>query len=203
MIRESSLHSLHSWKGALSLVESALVARDQGDLDQARRILDNMTQQRGGPANADLAWWIRYAVHTAQASVALRADNPRHALDYLRPVLAEPEELTHAWVLETVDLVAIALAQQGRAEQAALLLGAVDQERERVGLVVAPPDAPIREAAMLDAQAILGKGWDTAVQLGRATSLDEATDLATNAATGRPGPRDAAEKTSNEVIASS
>ena len=93
-------------------------------------------------------------------------------------MLAEPENLPHAVAVVAVDLTAIALAQQGKADQAACLLGAVDQERERTGLVIRPPDEPLRESAIHDAQSILGDTWGLVVNQGSTMTLGSAVEYA-------------------------
>ena len=177
------------WRGVSAVVESALIARDQGDLKRAQKILDDATERLNEAGHTDLVWWLGCMIHAARASIELRRGDPEGALRHLGPLLAEPDELTHRHVLETVDLVSIALAQQGGAKQAALLKGAVDHGRDQAGLVIAPPDAPVREAAMLSAQSILGNDWDAAVQEGQALTLDEAVEIASIEATaGRATP---------------
>jgi len=183
MIRGSSIHS---WKGGTTLVESALVARDEGDLEQAQRILDDAAERLRELVNVDLAWWVRFSIHAAQASIALRRTDPRLALEFLRPVLTAPDELTHEWLLEAVDLVAIAFAQQERAELAARLKGSIDRERDESGLAVHPPDEALRDEWMRHAQSFLIDDWDAAVERGRAMTLEDAVELAnTEAHSGR------------------
>jgi hypothetical protein len=114
----------------------------------------------------------------ARASVHLRTDDPDRALEDLGAVLAEPGRLFHYDALEAVDLAAIALGQQGKADEAVRLLGSVDRERDRCGLVVPPPDMSLRETAMSHTQTALGHGWDTAVEYGRTMTLTQAIELA-------------------------
>ena len=77
-----------------------------------------------------------------------------------------------------LHLVAIALAQQGNAAQAATLFGAVDRERDNCGLVVPPPDIPIRETTTSHARAALGDDWDTYVEQGYSMRYRQAVERA-------------------------
>ena len=154
--------------------ELALVARDEGNLDQAQDILDDALRRLEDVEHASLGPWIRAELRTTRASVDLRKGGPDQALEDLTEVLAVPDVLSHIDAVLAVDLTAIARAQQGRAEQAARLLGAVDNERERTGLVVRPPDRSLRKAAIHDTQSVLEGGWDRALAEGRSMSLDDA-----------------------------
>ena len=154
--------------------ELGLVARDEGNLDQAQDILDDALRRLEDVEHASLGPWIRAELRTTRASVELRRGDPDQALEDLTEVLAVPDVLSHADAVLAIDLTAIALAQQGRAEQAARLLGAVDHERERTGLVVRPPDRSLREAAIPDTQSILEHEWESALTEGRLMSLDDA-----------------------------
>ena len=154
--------------------ELGLVARDEGNLEQARGILDDALRRLEDFEHASLGSWIRAELCTTRASVELRRGDPDQALEDLTEVLAVPDVLYHADAVLAIDLTAIALAQQGRAEQAARLLGAVDHERERAGLVARPPDRSLREAAVLDTQSILKHEWESALTEGRLMSLDDA-----------------------------
>jgi len=159
-------------------IESALLERDDGDLDQAQDLLGDAAERFDREDTADSAWLLRSLLQPARASVELRRDNPKRALEYLQPILAQSDKVMHLRAIEAVDLASIAFAQQGRAEQAALLKGAVDHERERAGLVVPLPDTAIRDAAMLHAQSILEDDWDATVQQGHTLPFDEAVELA-------------------------
>jgi hypothetical protein len=158
--------------------ELALIARDEGDFEQARDILDDALQCLEDLEHANLGPWARSEFRTTRASVELRRDEPDRALEDLTAVLAEPDVPSHIGKVLAVELTAIALAQQGKAEQAARLLGAVDRERERTGLVIRPPDVPLRESALHDIQSILGPDWASSEAQGRTMTLNEAFDYA-------------------------
>jgi hypothetical protein len=132
-------------------------------------------------------------VHNARASVELRRADPNRALEDLGEVLAESSQLSHLDMVDAVDLAAIAFAQQGRAELAARLKGAIDHERDDCGLVIYPPDESLRDEWMRHARSILIDDWDTTVERGRAMTLEDAVELAnTEAHSGResrPGAR--------------
>lgn len=154
-----------------SIRQEALIARDAGDLEQARELLVDQARRVDLEQLKDFPLW---PTHAAQASVELRAGDPGRALEYLRVVLAEPDRLPHLWIVEAIDMTAVALIKQGRAKDAARVIGAVDHEREQSGLAIQPPDKPIRETAIHQAQSSLGEGWEAEVGQGRAMTLDEA-----------------------------
>ena len=80
-----------------------------------------------------------------------------------------PMRSSATWTPKPVsDLTAIAFAQQGRAEVAARLKGAVDREREQSGVIVQPPDAPLRASAIGHAQTAFEGDWEAAVAADRA-----------------------------------
>ncbi|MEN8114258.1 MAG: BTAD domain-containing putative transcriptional regulator, partial [Actinomycetota bacterium] len=167
-----------AWWGMGPTIESALIARDVGDLDQAREILDDAARLLNDLTHTDIVPWVGAMISAAQASVEVRRSDPDRALEALSFVLREPDAGVHLTSLEAVDLTAIAFAQQGRAELAARLKGAVDRERDDCGLVIQPPDLPVRESAMRRAQTIFGSDWEAAVEQGREMTLDEAIELA-------------------------
>lgn len=180
-LREAEQTEIGVWGEATALGairESALIARDEGDLDQAQDKLGYALQRLEGFDHVSLGPWIRAELRTTRASVALRRNDPHGALEDLRGVLAKPENLSHAVALIAVDFTAIALAQQGKAGQAARLLGSVDQERERTGLVIRPPDEPLRESAIHDTQSILGDTWGLVVNQGSTMTLGDAVEYA-------------------------
>jgi hypothetical protein len=174
----------HPLAGTTTLVESALIARDCGDLGRALEQLDEATRRLDGMGDAEVVSWIRAMTSTAQASIAVRQNDPTRALGFLSGLFEKPGEVVHLERVAAVDLAAIAFAQQGKAEQAARLLGTVDHERERTGLVVRPPDRALRESAIRDTQSVLGHGWDSAVAEGRAMTLDEGLAYAATQADG-------------------
>jgi hypothetical protein len=153
--------------------QSALIARDDDNLKHARTLLDGMFQSLDGPS-PEYDAVTPPEVRLAEAGVELRRNDPNRALEELRDVLAAPSHLSHTDTLNAVDLTAITLAQQGRAEHAAHLLGAVDRERERTGLVIQAPDLSLRESAIHDTKSNLGDRWANALAEGGTMTLDEA-----------------------------
>jgi len=156
----------------LATRQEALIARDGHDLRRARELLDAVA---GSARGAGIAWSV---VHTARASVELRAGDPDRALEHLQEVLAEPEQCIHRGVLEAVELAAFAFAQQEKTRHAVMLLGAAERARDETGTVVPPPDRPLRDAAIFRTQTALGSDWDTRLAEGRAMSLHEAAAYA-------------------------
>jgi tetratricopeptide (TPR) repeat protein len=171
----------------VAIHESALIARDDHNPELAAELLDPLPESFGRGQASDPG--SETANRIARASVELRRDNPGRALEDLRAVFVEPEQLFHRDALEAVDLTAIALAQQGRPEQAARLKGAVDRDRDDCGLVVQAPDIPVREAAMHRARSTYDGDWDAAVSYGRSMSLEQAVELAAAEAESGAKPR--------------
>ncbi|MEN8114779.1 MAG: BTAD domain-containing putative transcriptional regulator [Actinomycetota bacterium] len=158
---------------AEAIYEAALIARDDHDQAHAGELLDGLAEDLDVHGQASDPMSIQ-RVRIARASVELGRGDPDRALEDLKALLGDPERLFHIDALEAVDLTAIAFAQQGRAEQAARLKGAVDRERDDCGLVIYPPDALLRKTAMRHAQTVVEDDWDAFVQQGRAMSLEEA-----------------------------
>lgn len=160
---------------ASAIYEAALIARDDHDPEYAGRLLDGLATKGYGQASDPLS---EVRIHLARASVDLTLGNPDSALENLTVVLDETEQLFHSDALEAVDLAAIALAQQGRAEPAARLEGAVDRERDDCSLVIYPPDALLRETSMGYAQSLIEDDWDIVAQQGRTMTMEQAIELA-------------------------
>jgi predicted ATPase/DNA-binding SARP family transcriptional activator len=158
-------------------LQSALIARDDGAYEDALQMLDDLPlslADLGAEDDTELS----SRVWTARASIEVRSDMPDRAIANLKVVLDQRADLAHLDGLEAVDLVAIALAQQGNAAQAATLFGAVDRERDNCGLVVPPPDIPIRETTTSHARAALGDDWDTYVEQGYSMRYRQAVERA-------------------------
>ena len=174
--------------------QAALIARDDQDQANARKLLDNLirTFVVSGQASERVSL---SQVHIARASVELRRSDPIRALEDLGEVLTESRQLSHLDMVDAVDLVAIAFAQQGRAKLAARLKGAIDHERDKSGLAVHPPDESLRDLWMRHAQSILIDDWDAAVERGRAMALEEAVEVATTEAHSSRESRPAARQT--------
>jgi predicted ATPase/DNA-binding SARP family transcriptional activator len=153
--------------------ETALIARDGGDYARALELLDGLVAslEVSGQAS-DLG--SMPGMRIARAGVHLRTDDPDRALEDLGVVLAEPQRLFHHDALTAVDLTAIALAQQNRADKAARLFSAIDRERDNCGLVIPTPDQPLREQAVSATRSVLEHDWDSALAQGRTLALDEA-----------------------------
>ena len=86
--------------------------------------------------------------------------------------------LFHFVVANMEATLPLLMALEMKAVPAARLFAAVDAERERTGLVVLPPEVPVREAAIEHGRAFLGDAWESEVERGRLMSLDEAVDYA-------------------------
>ena len=180
--------------------ELALIARDDGELDQAQEILEGALRRLEDLDHVSLVPWISASLRSTRASVELRRSNPDRALEDLRDVLAAPSPLFHIDTLTAVDLTAIALAQRGSAEQAARLKGAVDHERETSGLVIRPPDIPVREVAMRHAQSIYDDDWEAVVRQGRTMTLEQAFKYAVGEAKVGQEPGADTNRTDDEAI---
>lgn len=177
--QEAERSGLANWQ-IFATHHAALIARDEQDLEQARALLDHaVTEVTGSSLKRQvLRGYLMPLLWTTQASIALRMRDSERASTALSFVFTEYPGLAHEDELEAVDLMGIAFAQRGNAERAARLFGAVDAERERTGLVIPPPDAPLREAAVLQARKLLADGWEAIVETGRRMTLQEAVKLA-------------------------
>jgi predicted ATPase len=155
--------------------ESALIARDDGDLGLAAHLLDKAARLVDENGLHD---YLLTPIHEAFAGVELRRADPDVALTRLHDFLSETDRLAHFRIVTAVEMVGIALAQRRTAGPGARLLGAVDVERERTGLVGLPPDRLLREAADEQCRTLLRDDWGAATTEGREMSLDEAVDYA-------------------------
>jgi len=161
----------------LRIEHEALIARDRGDSEHARELLDGAYRQ----AKADdgtYAWLDLRDLSGCQASVDLRTGRPDRASEMLGYVLAKADSLRHVTAVDTVDLAGIAFAQLGKAAPAAHLIGAIDRQREETGLVIQPPGQHLREEAVQMTRAALGDRWEAAYRQGMEMSLDEAVEYA-------------------------
>jgi non-specific serine/threonine protein kinase len=175
--RAAARDDLTWWRTIGAARYSALIARDEGDLDLARAILSDAVPRAEGFGSAEPAASSAF-VHLALASVDLRAGDSERALASLRRVFAERERLVHPQLLEALDAVGIALTQQERAEPAAHILGAVDRERQRTGAVCPPPDVTLRQSAIGTLGDLLGDDAEAAFTEGRSMDLDGAAAFA-------------------------
>ena len=175
-LKRNHLDAIGQMYAILTARESALISRDEGDLRHAEEELRDAFRRLEDLDHVGMGPWLYDMARAAQASIELRRGDPDRALAHTRAVFSEPR--LHYSAVEAVDSAAIAFAQQGRAELAARLKGAVDSERNDCGLVIQPPDAPLRETAMRHAESLYGGDWDTAVEQGRAMTLQEAIELA-------------------------
>ncbi|MEA3409244.1 MAG: tetratricopeptide repeat protein [Candidatus Eisenbacteria bacterium] len=183
--RSVERHDIQAQGMVAATYQAALIARDDQDRANARKLLDGLirTFVVSGQASERVSL---SQVHNARASVELRRTDPIRALEDLGEVLAESRQLSHLDTVDAVDLVAIAFAQQERAELAARLKGSIDHERDESGLAGYPPDESLRDEWMRHAQSILIDDWAAAVERGRAMTLDDAVELAnTEAHSGR------------------
>jgi predicted ATPase/DNA-binding SARP family transcriptional activator len=179
--RSVERHDIQAQGMVAATYQAALIARDDQDQANARKLLDGLIRRFvvSGQASERVSL---SQVHNARASVELRRADPKRALEDLGEVLAESRQLSHLDMVEAVDLVAIAFAQQGRAELAALLKGAIDHARDESCLAIYPPDESLRDEWMRHSQSILIDDWDTSVKRGRAMTLEDAVELATTEA---------------------
>jgi ATP/maltotriose-dependent transcriptional regulator MalT len=190
--RSVERHDIQAQGMVAATYQAALIARDDQDQASARKLLDGLIRRFvvSGQASERVSL---SQVHNARASVDLRRADPNRALEDLGGVLAESHRLSHLDMVDALDLVAIAFAQQGRAELAGRLKGAIDHARDESGLAIYPPDEPLRDEWMRHAQSILIDDWDTTVERGRAMSLEDAVELANTEAHSsretRPGAR--------------
>lgn len=165
--------------GALALASAALIARDNHDLAEAQTLLSRAAQRLKQLEQPHP--YLRAMIRSDMASVALRDGRHDPALAHLGEVFAEPTQLDHLAAVNAVDLVAVALAQAGKADAAARLTGAVDSQREQHGLAIPPPEVSLRATSLDRARSPRADAWDAAVLAGRALTLAQAIALAAEA----------------------
>ncbi len=159
---------------AYTQIEAARLACDQGNLNEAERLL--------AEASIDLTMFGDYrqffasVVRSVEATIAARRREPERALELLDGLLDPADR--HGATLQHLDTIAIALIQKGDAAPAAKLVGFVDAERDRTGLVVPRPDHSFRESVIAEGRALLGPAWVKATEADAAMTLTEAIDFA-------------------------
>ena len=157
------------------------IARARGELDRAR----HLHQEALAIVREILPWSVPHTLGQlgcAEARLGEREDAEAHLREAATLALATPQPATAAMVLVGLALVA---NDRGRAEQAAVLLGAAAATRGRAG--VTPVGAELDEAELAgdDARSRLGPG---AFQVAFATGHGLATDEALRVALGQRDP---------------
>jgi tetratricopeptide (TPR) repeat protein len=173
LIDEAEANAVGHEDAALISHQRARLARDAGDLDQADRHLREAAHRKESLPPGSQVVFGRAICDTA-ASIAIRRKDHRDALDRLRECLSSDDP--HLAIISRLDTAAIALIQAGRPESGAVILGFVDHERERTGLVIPPADRAIRRQTIAAGRAALGSAWKAAARTGAAMTLDEAIE---------------------------
>jgi hypothetical protein len=158
------------------------IARARGEIDRAR----HLHQEALTIVREILMWSIPHTLAQlgcAEARLGEREDAEAHLREAAALVLGTAQPATAAVVLVGLALVANG---RGRAERAAVLLGAAAATRERAGVIPVGADRAEAELARDGASAQLGTD---AFQVAFATGHDLATDEALRVALDR---RDAA-----------
>jgi tetratricopeptide (TPR) repeat protein len=158
------------WGTGNALTGLAGVAFALGDVDQAKRLLDEATSvlRRAGP------WYLTLALYV-RAMVAVRNNDPDTAIAVVRESLTLIRELQDkfCFVQAMVPLAAAAVLK-GDDAWAARILGARDAVIERTGVSLVDSRVhDLRERSELDVRVRLGPDrWAEAYSAGRTSSVD-------------------------------
>jgi len=155
---------------AWALISLGTVARYQGDAERATALLtESLGLSEGIGFREGIAWSVE------QLGLLAAADGDPAAVALLRRSLELHGELRDRWRMSSVleDLAAIAQAQ-GRAREAARLLGAAEALRGAIGTVIAPCERLQHNRTTRAVRAALGdEGFDAALGEGRLAGMDE------------------------------
>jgi predicted ATPase/DNA-binding SARP family transcriptional activator len=155
---------------AWALISLGTVARYQGDAERATALLtESLGLSEGIGFREGIAW------SAEQLGLLAAADGDPAAVALLRRSLELHGELRDRWRMSSVleDLAAIAQAQ-GRAREAARLLGAAEALRGAIGTVIAPCERLQHNRTTRAVRAALGdEGFDAALGEGRLAGMDE------------------------------
>ncbi len=169
---------------AWSQISLGTIARYQGAADRAATLLADsraLAEQVG--FREAIAWSLEQ-----QGLLALDQADPA-AAGLLRGSLEIHHQLRDRWRTCSLldDLAAVALAN-GRAAEAAALLGSAEGLREIIGTVVPPCERALRDQTVSGASAVLGEaGFRAAIQRGKRASVDDVRDsLARSGEPARP-----------------
>lgn len=149
-----------------------------GDVDLAEARFEDVL---AGARAVDFAWGIAESLSGLARAAAARGDHAR-AVRMLRenlPVRISIDD--RSGQLYTIERLALQVAAVGRAERAAMLLGAVVGLYARLGMTPTQMLSmrTVRDSAYADARASLGEApFDRAFERGRQLSWSEAVDLA-------------------------
>jgi tetratricopeptide (TPR) repeat protein len=131
------------------------LARLRGDLDSARQLISETLE--GTRDAGDRRCTVRML--TALARVALVEDGPRQAcvlLDEALTVSVELDQGLSSDIHELIDSLALAAHRSGEHELAGRWFGAAESTRLRQGLLRAPPDQDVIDAALQDLEHEVG-----------------------------------------------
>ena len=153
----------------------AEIAVAHGDLLAARRHLDASSwrlPRASEPAGAP--------IFRAEARLARAEGEPARAHGLACDGLAAAFEGGHLlWAVELLELVAITCSDLGSLAEAARLLGAAENQRDRVGYVRPVPARDELAPVLVDMQRALGEEpFERSMSEGRALSLEEAVAYA-------------------------
>jgi hypothetical protein len=156
------------------------IARQRGELDEARRILDDAMGMARKFDNVQSLLYVNFAL----ARIELDEDDPRGAAPFLRDSLTMGEELgAEVDVADSLEAAARVAAALDDAASACRFLGAGDALRSRLGVprdVVAADEfaalvAAVRAGAASDADAAWAEGaaWSFNAAIGAAVAFLE------------------------------
>jgi len=174
------------WAIPWSLALLAEAALDRGDIDTAQQ----QTQDGLRLTEAPFARLARPRCHLAAARVAHAREEPAEAEHQAHAALSLDLEAGGCMIaIETIELLAALVTEQGSAAHGARLLAAAEAQRRRLGYPAPPGEQPALATAIETAQSSLDNAaFAAAWSEGATMTLDEAVNYARRgrAERGRP-----------------
>jgi predicted ATPase/DNA-binding XRE family transcriptional regulator len=158
------------WGAGNGLIGMSGIAIENGDPDEAERLLDEATSVLRGAGS----WFLARAL-IVRAILAVGRGTADHAIALVRESLTRIRDLQDKWAfVHALVPLAAAAALKGDHGWAARILGARDAVSERTGAtVVVQPARVLQERTERDVRARLGADrWARAYAAGRTASID-------------------------------
>jgi len=155
-----------------ALTNMAVILLDSGEFESA---VDASRQAIAADRARDDPWGMAIN-QTNLAMVLLRAEGPESAYTHLVSIapasiaLADPE-----LAVATIEMLAATLAELGDAPRAAMLMGAADAERSRVGMPRSTPDQEYCDQSLDKGRPLITSAeWTACHTRGAELSIDQA-----------------------------
>jgi hypothetical protein len=160
---------------ARSTYGQMLLEREQGNFSEFRRLLDKCETQF---AEANLAMWVSWT-RSYRGSYAEETGDLPTAARFYAEVMNEMKgvegNVGAFWHWECLARLA---SRVGKPESTAMLFGASERFRKKMGWPVQPNEAHRNERAKVAALQSLGNAYDEHFTAGRALTYEEVNELA-------------------------